>query len=199
MVSYLIKGVALVLVGLLAFFCRTKPKIAAIRGCLGEVALVVLTMLFISERSWKHHFVTVLLPYTYLVCEFFSRTKLRSQAGDCRHGPAVILFMAATSTESAVFSPTGRGHEIAQGYGYFSGPASCSMRWLPGGSGRVARESTATLLPSGPELSPHVSSGRKARVGSDQIETALGQKELAQRPRMAELRKLLVLWPMPDC
>ena len=24
-------------------------------------------MLFVSERSWKHHYVTLLLPYTYLV------------------------------------------------------------------------------------------------------------------------------------
>ena len=58
--------------GLLAFLCRTKTTDRRDPRLLGEVALVVLTMLFLSERSWKHHYVTVLLPYSYLVCEFFS-------------------------------------------------------------------------------------------------------------------------------
>ena len=72
MVNYVIKGVALFLLGLLAFLCRTKTTDRSDPRLLGEVALVVLTMLFVSERSWKHHYVTVLLPYSYLVCEFFS-------------------------------------------------------------------------------------------------------------------------------
>ena len=45
-------------------------------------ALVVLTMLFVSERSWKHHFVTLLLPYTYLVWEIYFPRKVRGSAGD---------------------------------------------------------------------------------------------------------------------
>ena len=71
-VSYLIKGIVVVLLGLLAVLCRTKTTNRSDPRLLGEIALVVLTMLFISERSWKHHFVTVLIPYSYLVCEFFS-------------------------------------------------------------------------------------------------------------------------------
>ena len=71
LVSYLIKALAVGLVGLLAFFCRTRISDRRDPRLLGEVALVVLTMLFVSERSWKHHFVTLLLPYTYLVWEFY--------------------------------------------------------------------------------------------------------------------------------
>ena len=67
MVNYLIKAVALASLGLLAFLCRTKTTDRRDPRLLGEVALVVLTMLFVSERSWKHHYVTVLLPYSYLV------------------------------------------------------------------------------------------------------------------------------------
>ena len=59
---------AFCLLGLLAFLCRTKTTDRRDPRLLGEFALVVLTMLFVSERSWKHHYVTVLLPYTYLVC-----------------------------------------------------------------------------------------------------------------------------------
>ncbi len=81
LVSYLIKALAVGLVGLLAFFCRTRISDRRDPRLLGEVALVVLTMLFVSERSWKHHFVTLLLPYTYLVWEFTSPATARAQPG----------------------------------------------------------------------------------------------------------------------
>ncbi len=68
LVGQLTRGVAVGLVVLLAYLCRTKTTDRRDPRLLGEVALVVLTMLFVSERSWKHHYVTVLLPYTYLVC-----------------------------------------------------------------------------------------------------------------------------------
>ncbi len=71
-VRVMIKAVVALLVGLLALFCRTKAADRRDPRLLGEFALVVLTMLFVSERSWKHHYVTVLLPITYLVSEFFS-------------------------------------------------------------------------------------------------------------------------------
>ena len=71
-VSYLVKFLSVGLVGLLALFCRTKAQDRRDPRFLGEIALVVLTMLFVSERSWKHHFVTLVLPYTYLVWELYS-------------------------------------------------------------------------------------------------------------------------------
>jgi hypothetical protein len=120
LVSYLIKALAVGLVGLLAFFCRTGTEDRRVPRLLGEVSLVVLTMLFISERSWKHHFVTLLLPYTYLVWELYSPLK--------RPGPRYaigtalglsFLLMATTSTELGGLFAGGRGHEIAQGYGMF--------------------------------------------------------------------------------
>ena len=120
MVSYLIKGVALSLVGLLAFLCRTKTTERSDPRLLGEIALVVLTMLFISERSWKHHYVTVLIPYTYLVCEFFSsRVGPRSRMLLVGSWALSFVLMLATSTEVGGLVADGQGHEIAQGYGFF--------------------------------------------------------------------------------
>jgi hypothetical protein len=119
MVSYLFKAVAAGLVVLLAILCRTKTTDRRDPRLLGEAALVVLTMLFLSERSWKHHYVTVLLPYSYLVYEFFS-TRLG------RRGRAVLLgSWAASFTLMAAASPdlgglvAEQGHEIAQAYGSF--------------------------------------------------------------------------------
>ncbi|WP_250847241.1 glycosyltransferase family 87 protein [Aquisphaera insulae] len=119
-VGYLVKGVAVCLLGLLGFFCRTSTANRRDPRFLAEFSLVVLTMLFVSERSWKHHFVTLLLPYTYLVAELYAPSR--------RPGPRVVmglvlalscLLMATTSSEVGGFFAKGRGHEIAQGYGMF--------------------------------------------------------------------------------
>jgi hypothetical protein len=71
-VVVLVKVLSLALVGLLAVFCRTRAPRRDDARLLGEFSLVVLTMLFVSERSWKHHYVTLLLPYTYLACRLAS-------------------------------------------------------------------------------------------------------------------------------
>jgi alpha-1,2-mannosyltransferase len=120
LVSYLIKALAVGLVGLLAFFCRTRISDRRDPRLLGEVALVVLTMLFVSERSWKHHFVTLLLPYTYLVWEFYYPRK--RPGPDWTLGGVLIgsfVLMATTSSEFGGLFADGKGHEIAQGYGMF--------------------------------------------------------------------------------
>jgi hypothetical protein len=77
-------------------------------------------MLFVSERSWKHHYVTVLLPYTYLISEFFSsRIGPRSRILLVASWGASFALMASTSTEVGGLFAEGQGHEIAQGYGAF--------------------------------------------------------------------------------
>lgn len=119
-VGYLVKGLALVLLGALGFFCRARTDDRRDPRFLGEVALVVLTMLFVSERSWKHHFVTLVIPYTYLVWELYSPagTPWRRWLIGGAMG-ASFLLMATTSTEFGGMFADGRGHEIAQGYGMF--------------------------------------------------------------------------------
>ena len=85
LVARICKVISIGLVGLLAFFCRTKAARRDDPRLLGEWSLVVLTMLFVSERSWKHHFVTLLLPFTFLVAQMFrpalSRGAARSPRG----------------------------------------------------------------------------------------------------------------------
>jgi hypothetical protein len=120
LVSYLVKFFSLGLIGLLAFFCRTDPKDRRDPRFLGEISLVVLTMLFISERSWKHHFVTLLLPYTFLVRElFFGPRTHRSRYTIMAALGLSFVFMATTSTELGGLFAGGKGHEFAQGYGMF--------------------------------------------------------------------------------
>jgi hypothetical protein len=119
-VKLLLAFLSLGFVGLLALLCRTQTDRRDDPRLLGEFALIVLTMLFLSERSWKHHYVTLLLPYAYLMLEFTYGTK--------KLGPrllisaaiwASVLLMATTSSELGGLLAGGKGHKIAQGYGMF--------------------------------------------------------------------------------
>ena len=120
MVRYLIKAIIVGLLALLATLCRTKTTDRRDPRLLGEFALVVLTMLFVSERSWKHHYVTVLLPITYLVSEFFSpRVGQRGRAAIVFAWAMSFGLMASTSADIGGQFFERQGHEIAQGYGLF--------------------------------------------------------------------------------
>jgi hypothetical protein len=120
LVGHLLKVLSFGLVGLLALLCRTKATRRDDPRLLGEFALIVLTMLFVSERSWKHHYVTLLLPYTYLTYRVF--------LGRVSRGVRVVLgatmalsalLMATTSSEFGGLFADGQGHKIAQAYGMF--------------------------------------------------------------------------------
>jgi len=120
MVRRTVKLVAIGLVLLLGVLCTTQFRGRGDPRLLGEIALVVLTMLFVSERSWKHHYVTLLIPYTYLMAELCSPRLGRP--GRWIIGSvlfASFVLMAAASTEFGGMFADGQGHEIAQYYGVF--------------------------------------------------------------------------------
>ncbi|MBV8429539.1 MAG: DUF2029 domain-containing protein, partial [Solirubrobacterales bacterium] len=115
LVGRLMKGISVGLVGLLAWLCRTRYQRRDDPRLLGEFALVVLTMLFASERSWKHHYVTLLLPYTYLCY----RVGVAGLSAAARRVLGVALMISAvmiasTSTEIGGFFLHEEGHKIAQ-------------------------------------------------------------------------------------
>ncbi|MCA1684896.1 MAG: hypothetical protein LC745_02700, partial [Planctomycetia bacterium] len=120
LVGWLVKGVSVGLVVLLAWLCRTKADRRDDHRLFGEFALVVLTMLFVSERSWKHHYVTLLLPYTYLIYRVgLARLATRVRVGLAAAVGLSTLLMAATSSELGGMFAHHQGHKIAQGYGMF--------------------------------------------------------------------------------
>jgi alpha-1,2-mannosyltransferase len=119
-VRMLIKGIMAGLLVMMALLCRTRTRDRRDPRLLGEFSLVVLTMLFVSERSWKHHYVTLLLPITYLVSEYFSpRVGPRGRRAIVLAWALSFSLMAATSSEIGVLFFEGKGHEIAQAYGCF--------------------------------------------------------------------------------
>ncbi len=118
-VARVIKIISVGLVGLLAWLCRTRTDRRLDPRLLGEFSLVVLTMLFVSERSWKNHYVTLLLPYVYLVyrvcvAKRFSRLRL-SLLGSL----LLSAILMATTSEAFGGQVVEQGHKIALGYGLF--------------------------------------------------------------------------------
>ncbi len=119
-VAILIKSLSVGLVGMLAVLCRTRATRRDDPRLFGEFSLVVLTMLFVSERSWKHHFVTLLLPYTYLMYRVGVADVSRRVRTVLAVGIAVsVLLIASTSSEMGGLFADGQGHKIAQGYGLY--------------------------------------------------------------------------------
>jgi hypothetical protein len=122
-VATIAKGLGIALVGVLMALCRTKSARRDDPRLMGEFALVVLTMLIVSERSWKHHFVTLLLPYAYVVY----RAAVRPGPRPVRVALGVFLglsalLIATTSSELGGLFLDGMGHKYALGYGmYFWG------------------------------------------------------------------------------
>jgi hypothetical protein len=101
-------------------------------------------MLFISERSWKHHYVTLLLPYTYLTYRVFMTPVSRGVRVVLGTALALsALFMATTSSEFGGLFAQGQGHKIAQAYGMFLWAgvvlysATAWRVWVERGSGSV--------------------------------------------------------------
>jgi alpha-1,2-mannosyltransferase len=75
----------------------------------------------VSERRWKHHFVTLLVPYTYLMARFLNR-KLRFYPTRVTLSAAMwlsVFLMATTSDAIGGVAAHGQGHKYAQAYGMF--------------------------------------------------------------------------------
>ncbi len=119
-VNVLVKALTAGMLALLAWLCRTDTDRRDDPRLLGEFALVVLAMLFLSERSWKHHYVTLVLPYTYL-CYRVGVAPVGRRARVILASVLVLsaFMMATTSTELGGLFAKHQGHKIAQGYGMF--------------------------------------------------------------------------------
>lgn len=68
-----LRGIMLFLLMLLAYCCRDKNNHRMHLSWLVQFSLVLAWMLLMSERSWKHHFVT-LLPTLVLLCAELARS-----------------------------------------------------------------------------------------------------------------------------
>lgn len=119
-VSLLVKGLCFGLAGILALLCRVPTRNRLDGRLLGEFSLVVLTMLFASERTWKHHYVTLMLPYTFLVyraCLLPLSTRTRALLAGSLAASALLIATTSSDLGGLVFADT--GHDMALAFGMF--------------------------------------------------------------------------------
>jgi hypothetical protein len=100
--SWAVRGTQLLFVGLVLWRCRQALAPAAGWRLAAEFSVVVLGMLLFSERTWKHHCVTLMLPFAVL-CYYLGvcRPTFRLKCYLIATLAVVTLLMASTSSISS--------------------------------------------------------------------------------------------------
>ena len=119
-VAWLIKGLSVAwVVGLFAA-CRTKITRRDDARLFGEFSLVVLSMLILSERSWKHHYVTLLLPFAYITYRALMAPGPKLVKRILAGSLILAAVLIATTSKDIARPFLGRmGHVYAQFYGMY--------------------------------------------------------------------------------
>lgn len=115
--GWLIKGWMAAFAGLVVWCCRTPTRPRAAAALAAEYALVTLGMLLFSERTWKHHGVTLVLPFAVL-CYAVSDSRTRSRLRAFVVG-VVIVAQVALATTSTGLMPD-EWAKLAQVYGAYT-------------------------------------------------------------------------------
>ena len=113
-------GGALLLAGLAAWAGRVPRGRRATSDSLGELALLVLLMLFLSERSWKQHYVTLCIPLAYLAFHAFHHG-WRSTPGRLAGVGLAASAILHGLTGSGVLGERGSDYAEAAGAWFFGG------------------------------------------------------------------------------
>jgi hypothetical protein len=96
---WLVKGFMALFAGLVVWTCRTPTLRRHGWRLPAEFSLIVLGMLLFSERTWKHHCVTLLLPFAVIAYYLAAcRPAAAMRAYLVSTLVAVVLLMASTST-----------------------------------------------------------------------------------------------------
>jgi hypothetical protein len=108
--QWLVKGCLGLFALLIVWTCRTPSTPRQGWRLAAEFSLIVLGMLLFSERTWKHHCVTLVLPFTVL-CYYL---------GACRPGPVLRAYLASSLGVAAVLmlsTSAGSGKDAADTLG----------------------------------------------------------------------------------
>lgn len=117
-VRWLLKGTMLAFAGLVMWTCRTPISRRTDWRLAAEFSIVVIGMLLFSERTWKHHCVTLLLPVSVLVyclVRYWSDRVVRYTS----LGALSLSVVLTSLTSTGLFSDHDRLGKLAQAYGGF--------------------------------------------------------------------------------
>jgi len=119
-VGWMLKGCLLLFAAVVVWSCRTPLAQRGAWPMVAEFSIVILGMLLFSERTWKHHCVTLLLPFTVLA--YYLAAVREGDGPSARYGvaallAATVLLMLSTSTSD--IGNHERFGEMAQVYGAY--------------------------------------------------------------------------------
>lgn len=106
--------------GLAAMHCRTSIEVRPRLAIMAEWSVVVLGMLLFCERTWKHHCVTLLLPFA--VIAYCLSTDIVTRGTRWILGMILVLtalLMLSTSTGNSDLGVPDRAGKLAQVYGAY--------------------------------------------------------------------------------
>lgn len=118
LVRWLLKGCMILFAALVVWSCRTPTAARQGWRLAAEFSIVLLGMLLFSERTWKHHCVTLLLPFAVL-CYYLAACRPSRALRSYLIGTlaAVALLMASTSTSLPGWRDSAK---LAQVYGAYA-------------------------------------------------------------------------------
>jgi hypothetical protein len=118
LVGVLIKGFMAAFALAVVWSCRTPTTPRHGWRLAAEFSLVVLGMLLFSERTWKHHCVTLLLPFaviTYWLATQRASWWVRAYLG----GTLAVVALLMASTSTGLVDELERAAKLAQTYGAY--------------------------------------------------------------------------------
>jgi hypothetical protein len=115
---WFVKGCMALFAAAVIWTCRTPTQPRHGWRLAAEFSLILLGMLLFSERTWKHHCVTLLLPFavmTYYLATMPASVKLRSYLS----GSLVVITLLMMSTSTGFQDEWNRVAKLAQADGAY--------------------------------------------------------------------------------
>jgi len=129
---------------------RSGPRV------LGQFSSLALAMLILSERSWKHHYVTLALPVAFLVGTYWRSVRGAAERRVCGMALTAACATFALSSEAVLGA---RGSDLAEALGaQLLGALVLFLAciWLLGRSGRGALGPDPVTKPDPSPSGPHL-------------------------------------------
>jgi hypothetical protein len=112
---WIVQGCMALFAGLIVWTCRTPTAPRHGWRLAAEFSLVLVGMLLFSERTWKHHCVTLLVPFAVL-CYYLATERPRPVLRGYLVGTLILVALLMATTSTSILEGTAK---LAQVYGAY--------------------------------------------------------------------------------
>jgi hypothetical protein len=118
LLRWFVKGCMAVFVLAVVWSCRTPTEPRQGWRLAAEFAVVALGMLIFSERTWKHHCVTLVLPFA-VIAYYLAACRPRRGLRTYLIGSLVVSMILMATTSTSLLQPLDNAAKLAQVYGAY--------------------------------------------------------------------------------